>query len=180
MSRIGKKEIIIPAGVTVAINDAVATVKGPKGTLTVAIHPEISVKQNNGSLVVERPSDNRKHRALHGTMRMLVANAISGVSEGYVRELRIIGVGYQAQMQGSLLVMQLGYSHAIYFEPPVGIEIEAKRTEIKISGIDKQLVGEVAAKIRSFRKPEPYKGKGIRYVDEYVRSKQGKTVGGSK
>lgn len=178
MSRIGRKEIVIPAGVTVTLNGEKAAVKGPKGNLEVGIHPEMTVKQDGDKLTVERPSDSRKHRSLHGTTRMLIANAITGVSEGYVRELRIVGIGYQAQMKGDLLLLQLGYSHDIYFEPPKGIDIEAKRTEIKITGIDKQLVGEVAAKIRSLRKPEPYKGKGVRYLNEYVRSKQGKTVGG--
>jgi len=179
MSRIGKKEIIIPDGVKVTLANNSVTVKGSKGTLKVDIHPDISVKQADNQLTVERPSDNRHHRALHGTNRMLLANAVAGVSDGFTKELKIVGVGYQASLKDNLLVLQLGFSHDIYFEPPEGIVIEAKRTDIKISGIDKQLVGEVAAKIRSFRKPEPYKGKGIRYVNEYVRRKQGKTVGGA-
>ena len=130
-------------------------------------------------LSVKRPSDSRTHKSLHGTTRQLIANAISGVSEGFQKELEIRGVGYQANMDGNYLVLQLGYSHDIFFEPPSGIEIKTNKTEVIVSGINKQLVGEVSAKIRSFRKPEPYKGKGIRYKDEYVRSKQGKTVGGA-
>lgn len=178
MSRIGKKEIIIPDDVNVSLVNNLATVTGSKGTLKVDIHPDIIVKQADNQLTVTRPSDSRRHRSLHGTNRMLLANAVTGVSEGYRKELKIVGVGYQASLKENLLVLQLGYSHDIIFEPPEGISIKAKRTDITISGIDKQLVGEVAAKIRSFRKPEPYKGKGIRYKDEYVRSKQGKTVGG--
>ncbi len=178
MSRIGNKVIGIPAGVNVTLVEGQVLVKGPKGNLRVDVHPEMTIKLDGDKLAVERPSDSRKHRSLHGTTRMLVANAITGVSTGFEKELRIIGIGYQAQIKEGLLLLQLGYSHDIYFEPPTGIEIEAKRTEIKISGIDKQLVGEVASKIRSLRKPEPYKGKGVRYLNEYVRSKQGKTVGG--
>jgi len=138
------------------------------------------VKYENDKILVTRPSDEMLHRALHGTTRQIIANGITGVSEGFSIELNIIGVGYQANMQGNRLVLQLGYSHDIIFDPPEGIKIEAKRTDIKVSGFMKELVGEVAAKIRSFRKPEPYKGKGIRYKDEYVRSKQGKTVGGAE
>ncbi len=179
MSRIGKKEISIPDGVNVTLTNNSATVKGPKGTLKVNIHPDIIVKQADNQLNVSSPTDSRRHRSLHGTNRMLLANAVTGVSAGFFKELKIVGVGYQASLKENLLVLQLGFSHDIYFEPPEGISIEAKRTDIKISGIDKQLVGEVAAKIRSFRKPEPYKGKGIRYVNEYVRRKQGKTVGGT-
>jgi large subunit ribosomal protein L6 len=146
--------------------------------MAIPVHSDMQVKQDNGSIIVERPSDSRTHRSLHGTTRQLLANGVQGVSEGFNKELEIRGVGYQANMQGKYLVLQLGFSHDIYFEPPEGIEIKANRTEISVSGINKQLVGEVAAKIRSFRKPEPYKGKGVRYKDEYVRSKQGKTVGG--
>ena len=127
------------------------------------------------------PSDNRIHRSLHGTTRMMIMNSVTGVSDGFSKELEIQGVGYQANMQGKRLVLVLGYSHEIHFDPPEGILIETNnRTEIKVSGIDKQLVGEVSAKIRSFKKPEPFKGKGIRYKGEYVRSKQGKTVGGGE
>jgi len=177
MSRIGKKEINIPDGVSIVLEKNSVLVKGPKGTLTVDIHPEISVKQDGNNLVVERSSDTRQSKSLHGTNRMILANALTGVSQGFSRDLKIVGVGYQASMKENLLSLQLGYSHDILFKPPEGITLVAKRTDITVSGIDKQLVGEVAAKIRSFRKPEPYKGKGIRYSDEYVRIKQGKTVG---
>ncbi len=178
MSRIGKKIIEVPESVTLNVSAGVVDIKGPKGTMAVPVHSDMQVKQDNGSVVVERPSDSRTHRSLHGTTRQLIANGVQGVSEGFTKELEIRGVGYQANMQGKYLVLQLGFSHDIYFEPPEGIEIKANRTEITVNGINKQLVGEVAAKIRSFRKPEPYKGKGVRYKDEYVRSKQGKTVGG--
>ena len=178
MSRIGKKIIEVPENVNVSIDGVGIDIEGPKGGLEILVHKDITVKQENGSIRIERPSDLRLHRSLHGTTRQLIANGIIGVSEGFSKELEIRGIGYQANMQGRYLVLQLGYSHDIYFEPPEGIEITANKTEVTVSGINKQLVGEVAAKIRSFRKPEPYKGKGIRYKNEYVRSKQGKTVGG--
>ena len=179
MSRIGKKNINIPEKVSVEVATDLIKVNGPKGSLSVSVNPEINVLQNDNMLTVERPSDSRNHRALHGTMRQLIANAVIGVSEGFARDLEIRGVGYQANMDGKYLVLQLGFSHEIFFEPPDEIDIKTNKTEITVSGINKQLVGEVSAKIRSFRKPEPYKGKGIRYKDEYVRSKQGKTVGGA-
>lgn len=178
MSRIGNKIIKLPAGVTFNINSNAIDIKGPKGSLIVTFHHEMEVKDNDGSITVKRPSDSRMHRSLHGTVRQLISNGVQGVSEGFSKELELRGVGYQANMQGKYLVLQLGFSHDIYFEPPDGLDIKTNRTEIVVSGINKQLVGEVAAKIRSFRKPEPYKGKGIRYKNEYVRSKQGKTVGG--
>ena len=178
MSRIGNKIIKLPDGVTLNINSNTVNIIGPKGSLIVPFHHEIEVKDENGAIKVNRPSDSREHRSLHGTIRQLIFNGVQGVSEGFSRELELRGVGYQANMQGKYLVLQLGFSHDIYFEPPEGIEIKTNRTEIIVNGINKQLVGEVAAKIRSFRRPEPYKGKGIRYKDEYVRSKQGKTVGG--
>jgi large subunit ribosomal protein L6 len=178
MSRIGKNPIAIPEGVTVKIQDSQVVVTGPKGTLQVQLLPGISVVQEDQQLLVTRSSDSRQQRALHGTLRQLIANSVVGVSQGFTKVLEINGVGYQALMDGQRLQLQLGYSHDIVFEPPEGIAIEAKRNVITVSGIDKQLVGEVAAKIRSFRKPEPYKGKGIRYRGEYVRAKQGKTVGG--
>ena len=177
MSRIGKKIIEVPENVTISLGDETVGIKGPKGSLNVPVHGEMLVKQENSSIVVDRPSDSRSHRSLHGTTRQLIANGIQGVSEGFSKELEIRGVGYQGNMLGKFLVMQLGYSHDIYFEPPEGIDIKTNRTEITVFGINKQLVGEVSAKIRSFRKPEPYKGKGIRYKNEFVRSKQGKTVG---
>jgi len=177
MSRIGKEPITIPEGVHVDIQPDLVLVKGPKGELHVKIHQDINVEKENSEINVTRSSDMPSHRALHGTIRVLIANAIHGVSEGFQKELEIRGIGYQANMQGNRLVLQLGYSHDIAFDPPEGVTITANRTEVTVTGIDKQIVGEVTAKIRSFRKPEPYKGKGIRYKDEYVRSKQGKTVG---
>ncbi|HJL85131.1 MAG TPA: 50S ribosomal protein L6, partial [Candidatus Marinimicrobia bacterium] len=142
------------------------------------IHPEIDVLQENSSIVVNRPSDSKTHRALHGTTRAILQNLVKGVSEGFTKELTIQGVGYRANLEDNRLKLLLGYSHDIYFEPPDGIQLTATRNNITVSGIDKQLVGQVAAKIRSFRPPEPYKGKGIRYKDEYVRIKKGKTIGG--
>lgn len=181
MSRIGKQPILIPDGVDVTINDLSVLVKGPKGSLDINIHKDINIDLKDNVLVVSRLSDNRNHRSLHGTTRMILMNCVTGVSEGFYKELEIQGVGYQANMNGKRLILTLGFSHEIHFDPPEGIVIEANnRTEIKVSGIDKQLVGEVSAKIRSFRKPEPFKGKGIRYKGEYVRSKQGKTVGGGE
>ena len=179
MSRIGKKIIEIPESVTLKVNAGLVNIKGPKGDIRLVVHRDMEVKQDNGTIVIDRPSDSRSHRSLHGTTRQLIANGVQGVSEGFTKELEIRGVGYQANMQGKYLVLQLGFSHDIYFEPPEGVDIKANRTDITVFGINKQLVGEVAAKIRSFRKPEPYKGKGVRYKDEYVRSKQGKTVGGA-
>ena len=179
MSRIGKKIIHVPENVKVLINDEIIKISGPNGELETTVFPGLEVKMNENELLVSRPTDERKFRAMHGTMRQLIANAVKGVSDGFKKELEIRGVGYQANMQGNKLHLQLGYSHDIYFETPDGIMIAANRTEVSVSGCDKQLVGEVAAKIRSFRKPEPYKGKGIRYKGEYVRQKQGKTVGGA-
>ncbi len=178
MSRIGKNPIEIPEGVTVKVQDSHIVVKGPKGELEFNIHPDIKVSQGDNKIVIERSSDDRKNRSLHGTIRQLIANMVTGVSKGFTKELEINGIGYQAVIDGKRLQLMLGYSHDIVFEPPEGITLTANRNLITVSGIDRQLVGEVAAKIRSFRKPEPYKGKGIRYKGEHVRSKQGKTVGG--
>jgi len=177
MSRIGKNPVIIPDGVKVNLLGQLVKVTGPKGSLEFNVHKDMKISKNDGSIIVERPSDEREHRALHGTTRQMINNMVMGVSEGYSKELVIIGIGYQAQVQGNRLQLQLGYSHDIYFDMPEGITVTANRTEVKVDGTDKQLVGAVAAKIRSFRKPEPYKGKGVRYKGEYVRSKQGKTVG---
>ncbi len=177
MSRVGNNPISIPDGVEVTLQDKVVTVKGKKGELSVTVHPKINVVQENGTLVVSRTSDSKSQRALHGTTRQLLSNCVIGVTEGFRKVLEIRGVGYQAVVENNRLNLQLGYSHNIVFDPPEGITLQASRTEITVDGIDKQLVGEVAAKIRSFRKPEPYKGKGIRYKDEHVRIKQGKTVG---
>ena len=177
MSRIGKNPVIIPDGVKVNLLGQLVKVTGPKGSLEFNVHKDMKLSENDGSIIVERPSDEREHRALHGTTRQMINNMVVGVSEGYSKELVIIGIGYQAQVQGNRLQLQLGYSHDIYFDMPEGITVTVNRTEVKVDGTDKQLVGAVAAKIRSFRKPEPYKGKGVRYKGEYVRSKQGKTVG---
>jgi len=179
MSRIGKNPIIIPSDVKVKLEDNSVIIDGTKGNLIVSHDSSLKMKYEDNTLTIERPTDSRTHKSLHGTTRQLVFNAVQGTKEGFTKELEIRGVGYQASNQGKFIVLQLGYSHDIYFEPPEGITISAKKTEIIIDGTNKQLVGEVAAKIRSFRKPEPYKGKGIRYKDEYVISKQGKTVGGS-
>lgn len=179
MSRIGKQPINIPDGVNVTVQDGSVDIKGPNGNLNVKYHADMIVKHADNQILVTRPTDAMQHRALHGTTRQIIANGVKGVSEGFSIDLEIIGVGYQANMQGKRLVLQLGYSHDIIFDPPEGIKIEANRTTIKVFGFMKELVGEVAAKIRSFRKPEPYKGKGIRYKGEYVRHKQGKTVGGT-
>ena len=179
MSRIGNKNIEIPEKVTVELSSGFAKVKGPKGSIDIPVNSEMTINISDNLVSVNRPSDSRTHKSIHGTTRQLIANAVNGVFEGFQKKLEIRGVGYQANMDGKYLVLQLGFSHDIYFEPPDGIEIKTNKTEIVISGINKQLVGEVSAKIRSFRKPEPYKGKGIRYKDEHVRSKQGKTVGGA-
>ena len=178
MSRIGKNPIDIPDGVNLEIDKKVVLVKNSKDVMEINLFPDIKVSQKDNRIIVERSSEERQVRAMHGTVRQLIASAITGLSDGFTKELELIGVGYQANMKGSRLVLQLGYSHDIIFEPPEGISITAKKNHIAISGYDKQLVGAVSAKIRSFRKPEPYKGKGIRYKDEYVRRKQGKTVGG--
>ena len=177
MSRIGNKNIEIPEKVTVELSSGFAKVKGPKGSINIPVNSEMTINISDNLVSVNRPSDSRTHKSIHGTTRQLIANAVNGVFEGFQKKLEIRGVGYQANMDGKYLVLQLGFSHDIYFEPPDGIEIKTNKTEIVVSGINKQLVGEVSAKIRSFRKPEPYKGKGIRYKDEHVRSKQGKTVG---
>ena len=178
MSRIGQNPISIPEGVKVSLDDSIVKVSGPNGSLEFTFRKEMTISQNDGLIMVKRGSDNREQKSLHGTTRQMLNNMVIGVSKGFSKELEIIGVGYQAQVQGSRLQLQLGFSHDIYFDMPDGIKVTANnRTEIKVEGIDKQLVGAVAAKIRSFRPPEPYKGKGIRYRGEYVRSKQGKTVG---
>ena len=178
MSRIGQNPILIPEGVKVSLDDSIVKVSGPNGSLEFTFRKEMTISQKDGLIMVKRGSDNREQKSLHGTTRQMLNNMVIGVSEGFSKELEIIGVGYQAQVQGSRLQLQLGYSHDIYFDVPDGIKVTANnRTEIKVEGIDKQLVGAVAAKIRSFRPPEPYKGKGIRYKGEHVRSKQGKTVG---
>ncbi len=178
MSRIGNKEINVPDGVTIEVTPEQVGIKGPKGSLNVAYKKTMIVRHDGDVITVKRASDSRANRSLHGTTRQLIANGIMGVSQGFSKDLEIRGVGYQANMQGKYLVLQLGFSHDIYFEPPEEVNIQTDRTSLTVSGINKQLVGEVASKIRTFRKPEPYKGKGIRYKGEFVRTKQGKTVGG--
>ena len=177
MSRIGKNPIIIPSNITISFKDNIVMVKGPKGSLEYSHLEYIRLEIKEDKLIVERSSDEKFQKAIHGTTRQLIQNMIIGVSEGFTKELELIGVGYQASVQVKRLKLQLGFSHDIYFDVPEAILISAERTSIKVEGIDKQLVGSVAAKIRSFRPPEPYKGKGVRYKGEYVRSKQGKTVG---
>jgi large subunit ribosomal protein L6 len=178
MSRIGKKPVPIPAKVTVNIDGQNLTVKGPKGELNINLHPDMKVTQEDGSLVVTRPSDERQHRALHGLTRALVANMVAGVSEGFLRTLIVEGVGYSGEVRGKDLVMKLGYSHEIVVNPPenISFEVEGRNpTTVRVRGIDKQVVGQVAANIRKLRPPEPYLGKGVRYADETIRRKAGKT-----
>ncbi len=176
MSRIGKSPISLPNGVNVDLEGSGLTVKGPKGSLTQDFHPEMEISVDNGVLSVDRPSDSRDHRSLHGLTRALINNMVVGVSDGFSKTLRIEGVGYRATMDGNALVLNVGHSHPIRFDPEGNLvfEVEDRGKTIKISGIDKQLVGEYAARIRKSRPPEPYKGKGIRYDGEYVRRKAGK------
>jgi large subunit ribosomal protein L6 len=178
MSRIGKQPIEIPSGVDVQIGeDSVVTVKGPRGTLTQRVHPEMRVVREDGEVRVERPSDEGYHRALHGLTRSLIANMVEGVTNGYEKRLAIVGVGYRAAMKGKALEVQVGFSHPVTVPAIDGIEFETPTpTSIVVRGNDKQQVGEVAANIRKIRKPEPYKGKGIRYENEYVRKKAGKAA----
>jgi hypothetical protein len=167
--------IDIPAGVSVSLNGPVITVKGPKGELTRTLHQDIKVSVVDNVITVERPSDEKNHRALHGLTRALVANMVIGVTEGFKKELEIVGVGYRAQMKGNKLALTLGFSHPLELEAPEGIKIECpSATSIVISGANKEHVGEFAAKVRGYRLPEPYKGKGIKYVGEHIRRKAGK------
>ncbi|MGO4890132.1 50S ribosomal protein L6 [Anaerobacillus sp. MEB173] len=176
MSRIGKKPIEIPSGVTVTLDNNNITVKGPKGELTRELHPEIAVKIEENIITVERPSDQKLHRALHGTTRSVVSNMVEGVTKGYEKALELIGVGYRATKSGQKLVLNVGYSHPVEIVPEQGIEIEVpSNTKVIVKGIDKERVGAIASNIRAVRLPEPYKGKGIRYEGEYVRRKEGKT-----
>lgn len=179
MSRIGKKEIPIPKGVEVKQDGNAVTVKGPKGTLTTPLVAGIDVKVENNVVQFSRGNDEGKTRAFHGLMRALVANNVRGVSEGFKRELDIVGVGYRAEVKGKEVVFALGYSHPVRFPIPAGIDIvvDAKTGHITITGIDKQQVGQTAAEIRSLRKPDPYKGKGVKYSDEVIRRKAGKAAG---
>ena len=177
MSRIGKLPIHVPAGVTVTIKDNVVTVKGPKGELVQAVNPDIQVAIEDGVVHLTRPTDDKNHRALHGLYRALIHNMVVGVSEGYKKELELVGVGYRAALKGTDLELQLGYSHPVVVPAPENIAFEVpSQTEIIVKGISKEQVGQVAANIRAWRKPEPYKGKGIRYEGEYVRRKLGKAA----
>jgi large subunit ribosomal protein L6 len=182
MSRIGKQPVELANNVEFSIGaDNTVTVKGDKGSGTIRIHPDITVEQSDNEIIVKRPSDSKNHKSLHGLYRSLIYNMVEGVTNGYKKTLEIIGVGYRATYTNGILELNLGFSHPIYFVPPEGIEIEVdtktKKNPLLItSGVNKEMVGQVAAKIRSMRKPEPYKGKGIRYVDEYVRRKAGKSA----
>ncbi len=183
MSRIGKKPVVIIPGVKVHLAERDIKITGPKGELTATVHPDIAVEVADGQLLVKRHTDEKKHRALHGLWRALVQNMMTGVTTGYTRKLELVGVGYRAEMKGKKLQLLLGFSHPILFAAPAGVTLEVPtQTNITISGIDKMLVGQVAAKIRSFRPPEPYKGKGVKYEGEHVRRKAGKAAaaGGAK
>ena len=176
MSRVGKKIIDIPSDVTVTFDGQTATVKGPKGELSYTFNQNISLEQREGEVVFTRPDDSKENKTIHGTTRAVFNNMVVGVTEGFQKELELIGVGYRAQLQGKKLVLNVGYSHPVEFTPEEGIEIEVpSNTKVIVKGYDKQKVGELAANIRGVRPPEPYKGKGIRYVDEFVRRKEGKT-----
>lgn len=183
MSRIGKLPITVPKGVTITVSESnYAVVKGPKGTLEQQLPAEITVNQDNGVLKVERPSDNRQHRSLHGLTRTLLANMVTGVTDGYARTLEILGIGYRASREGKNIVLQVGFSHPVRVVPPEGVTFEVmdrksanEPQQVIVRGIDKQLVGEEAAKLRNVRPPEPYKGYGIKYQGERVRRKAGKT-----
>ena len=182
MSRIGKKPIAIPAGVTVTVKDSVVTVKGPKGELSQVVDRDIEVKVEGAEVIVARPTEQIRHRAMHGLYRSLIANLVKGVTEGYKKELELVGVGFKAANQGNLLDLALGYSHNIIFEIPKELKVsttteKGQNPKIFLEGSDKQLIGAVAAKLRSLRKPEPYKGKGVKYKDEYIRRKAGKAAG---
>ena len=178
MSRIGKNPVDIPKGVTVSQSGNIIKVKGPKGELQERLHSNISVEVKENEVIVSRPDDTKMNKSLHGLTRAIIQNMVTGVTSTYSKTLEIVGVGYRAELKGKNLLLNIGYSHPVYFMPPDGITFEVPApTQIIISGISKQLVGQVAAKIRSLRKPEPYKGKGIKYSDEHIQRKAGKTAG---
>ena len=182
MSRIGKKPVSIPKGVTITVKDSVVTVKGPKGELSQEIDRDITIEITETELIVSRPTEQIRHRAMHGLYRSLISNLVKGVTEGYKKELELVGVGFKAANQGNLLDLALGYSHNIVFEIPKELKVsttteKGQNPKIFLEGSDKQLIGAVAAKLRSLRKPEPYKGKGVKYSDEIVRRKAGKAAG---
>jgi large subunit ribosomal protein L6 len=183
MSRIGRLPIAVPSTVDVTIEGRQLTVKGPKGTLSRQLHPDMSVRQEDGSILVSRPTEQKTHKQLHGLTRTLVNNMVVGVTDGYRKGLEITGVGYRATLNGRKLTLNLGYSHPIEIDPPEGISFEVENpTRLAVVGIDKELVGQIAATVRSTRKPEPYKGKGVRYAGEHIRRKAGKAgkIGGKK
>ncbi|WP_153796532.1 50S ribosomal protein L6 [Foetidibacter luteolus] len=183
MSRIGKAPVKVPGGVTVAVSkDNVVSVKGPKGELKETIDRDITVEVKDGEVLITRPTDQIRHRAMHGLYRALIANLVKGVTEGYKKDLELVGVGYKASNQGNVLDLSLGYSHNIVFEVPKELKVttiteKGQNPKISLEGIDKQLLGQVSAKLRSLRKPEPYKGKGVKYVGEVIRRKAGKAAG---
>lgn len=177
MSRVGKNPINLPDGVEVKVNKSSISVTGPKGNLERQVHPDISVNVKENQLLVERPNDSKYFKSMHGLYRSLLNNMVEGVSKAFEKKLEIVGVGYKSELKNNRLVLQLGYSHSIVLVPPEGIQIKVEnQRNISVSGIDKELVGQVAAKIRSFRPPEPYKGKGIKYEGEHIRRKAGKTA----
>ena len=177
MSRIGKLPVALPAGVQVNISGSQVTVKGPKGSLTRSFRPEVKIEQADGKLVVKRGGESRLHKSLHGLSRALLANMVTGVTKEFSKVLTIVGVGYRAELSGKLVSFSLGYSHPIFIRPPEGVKITVEnQTRVVVSGVDRELVGEVAAKIRGLRPPEPYKGKGIHYEGETIRRKAGKTA----
>ena len=179
MSRIGKMPVVLPKGVEVKQANGTLSVKGPKGSLQLSAHPDMNVVIDGGEVRVERPSDEKQHRALHGLTRSLIANMVIGVTDGFAKTLEIVGVGYRADLKGKGMTLSLGFSHTIEYTPDDGVSLECpNQTTIVVSGIDKQKVGQAAADIRAFRPPEPYKGKGIRYKGEHVRRKAGKTAAG--
>ncbi|MDO9153064.1 MAG: 50S ribosomal protein L6 [Paludibacter sp.] len=182
MSRIGKQPINIPAGVTVTVKDNTVTVSGPKGSLSQDINPNIEVKAKDGIIFVSRPDDEKQNRAMHGLYRSLIQNMVTGVSEGYKKTLELVGVGYRVSIQGNVLEFALGYTHNIFLSLPSEIKVETKSERnqnpiVNLESCDKQLIGQVCAKIRSFRKPEPYKGKGVKFAGEVIRRKAGKSAG---
>ncbi len=182
MSRIGKLPISIPSGVTVSVKDNTVTVKGPKGELSQSVDPRISVKVEDGTIEFTRPTDEKTDKAMHGLYRALVNNMVVGVSEGYKKEMELVGVGYRVSNNGNVIEFSLGYSHAIYFQLPAEVKVETKSERnqnplLTLECCDKQLIGQICAKIRSFRMPEPYKGKGIKFVGEQIRRKAGKSAG---
>jgi large subunit ribosomal protein L6 len=175
MSRIGKNPIDIPSGVEVSVGASEIQVKGPKGTLKTPVDSAVEYKIEEGKVIVSRADDSRRSRAQHGLRRTLLANCVEGVTKGYAKTLEVIGVGYKVSVQGKKIVLNVGYSHPVEFDLPAGLEAKAEGSKLTVEGIDKQLVGEVAAQIRRVRPPEPYKGKGIKYIDEYIRRKAGKS-----